>query len=248
MCATGTGVSILMATYNGVSYIAEQLDSIVAQAAADDEIIIVDDGSSDGTLQILGAYASRFPTIRVSPNPRNIGVKATFERLLGLATRDIIFLSDQDDIWIEGRKASMVETLRQDGCVAVLANALILTEEGVGKPFFAPGDDPEVESVWRNFAKNGFIGCCMALRREVLAVALPFPPTISMHDWWIGTCAMTVGQVRYLPAPSLLYRRHSFNQSSSTRRRWRVVMRDRRGNLLALAALLRRHMRFRRPG
>lgn len=246
--ATGTGVSILMATYNGASYIAEQLDSILAQAAAGDEIIIVDDGSSDGTLEILGAYSSRFPAIQVLQNSRNIGVKATFEKLLGLATGEIIFLSDQDDIWVEGRRASMIATLRQDGCVAVLANALVLTEKGIGKLFFASGDDPDVGSLWRNFASNRFIGCCMAVRREVLAVILPFPPTISMHDWWIGTCAMAVGRVRYLPEPSLLYRRHSSNQSSSTRRPWRVVMRDRRGNLLALAALLRRHMRLRHPG
>lgn len=235
-----SGVSILVATYNGAAYVDEQLRSILAQASPTDEIIVVDDGSSDGTLDILERYARRYPALAVYRNPENRGVRGTFERLLGLATREIIFLSDQDDIWVEGRKDWMVRELRRDGCVAVLTNATILTDGGPGGTFFADGHAPDVNSLWRNFVSNRFIGCCMAVRRDVLALALPFPRTISMHDWWIGSCAMTMGKVRYLPAPSLLYRRHGANQSPSTRRGWRVVARDRRGNLLALATLLRR--------
>ena len=112
MSVREAGASILVATYNGAGYITEQLDSILAQAAADDEIIIVDDGSSDETLKILSEYSGKYPSIQVFRNSRNVGVKATFERLLGLATKGIIFLSDQDDIWVEGRRMRMVEALR----------------------------------------------------------------------------------------------------------------------------------------
>jgi glycosyltransferase involved in cell wall biosynthesis len=237
------GVSIVMATYNGAKYIREQLDSILVQASPGDEIIVLDDGSSDDTLAILSDYAARHVSLTALRNEHNLGVRGTFEKLLGLATKDVIFLSDQDDIWVEGRKSQMLDQVRRDGCVAVLANSLIMTEQGIGKPFFDEARAPNLDSVWRNFAKNSFIGCCMAFRREVLAVALPFPATISMHDWWLGTCAMTMGEVRYVAAPSLLYRRHSSNQSSSSRRSWRVVARDRWGNLLALATLWRRRLR-----
>ncbi|WP_052742446.1 glycosyltransferase family 2 protein [Sphingomonas sp. Ag1] len=240
------GVSILVATYNGARYLADQMDSILAQVAPDDEVIVVDDGSSDTTFAMLSDYAARFPCVTALRNDRNMGVRKTFERLLGLSTRNIVFLSDQDDIWIEGRKARMIEALQQGGCVAVLANSLVMTDEGIGRSFFPEGHRPDVGSVARTFVRNPFIGCCMAFRREVLAVALPFPASISMHDWWIGTCAMAIGEVRYVAAPSLLYRRHGANQSSSTRRSWRVVLNDRRGNLLALAALAARLVRLRR--
>lgn len=237
------GVSILMATYNGAAYINEQLRSILAQAAPEDEVIVVDDCSTDETPAILARYVEHFPNVQIVQSPRNAGVRATFETLLGLARRDVILLSDQDDIWMEGRKARMVKALESEGCVAVLANALILTEQGIGRPFFP--SKPNVGSVTSNFTHNNFIGCCMAFRREVLEIALPFPPAISMHDWWLGTCAMAIGKVRYLDTPSLLYRRHGANQSSATRRRWSVVLRDRRGNLLALMALARRLARWR---
>jgi glycosyltransferase involved in cell wall biosynthesis len=244
--APRAGVSILMPTYNGARYLAEQLDSIVAQAAPEDEVIVLDDGSSDATCEIVAGYAERFPFVTALRNERNLGVRGTVEKLLGLATRDVVFLSDQDDIWVEGRKTAMVEALRRDGSTAVLANALVMTERGIERPFFAAPPGPDVRSVLRNYAKNSFIGCCMAFRRDLLAVALPFPPTISMHDWWIGTCAMATGRVTFLPEPSLLYRRHATNQSSSARRPWRVVLKDRRGNLLALAALPARLLRWRR--
>ena len=247
MTAIGNGgVSIIMATFNGARYVDDQLQSILAQATPSDEVIIADDCSTDGTYAILVDYAQRYPTIKVVRNRRNAGVRTTFETLLSLCTREVVFLSDQDDIWTEGRKDRMLDALRHCGYVAVLANAFVMTERGIEGSFFSDARNPNVRSIGSNFFRNNFIGCCMAFRREVLEIALPFPASISMHDWWIGTCAMALGEVRYLAAPSLLYRRHSANQSSGTRRRWSVVLKDRGGNLLALAALLRRVMRWHR--
>lgn len=240
------GVSILIATYNGAKYLAEQMDSILAEVALDDEIVVVDDASSDETFEILLRYAARSPVVTVIRNDKNVGVKKTFERLLGLSTRDIVFLSDQDDVWIAGRRARMIAALEPEGCVAVLTNSLIMTEQGIGRSFFREGVRPNVGSVARNFTRNNFIGCCMAFRREVLAAALPFPATISMHDWWIGSCAIAIGKVCYLEEPSLLYRRHGSNQSPNTRRSLRVVLGDRYGNLRALGSLLARVISLRR--
>lgn len=237
------GVSILVATYNGATYLDEQLRSILEQVTTDDEVIVIDDCSSDDSVAIVARYIDSHANLRLVENDRNVGVKATIEALLRAATREIIFLSDQDDIWVEGRKNRMVETLRHDGCVAVLANALVMTERGVERPFFPVS--PDVRSIFGNFVQNNFIGCCMALRREVLTLALPFPPGISMHDWWLGTAAMALGDVRFLPEPSLLYRRHGSNQSAGRRRAWQVVAKDRGGNLLALAVLVRRLVHLR---
>lgn len=239
------GVSILMASYNGSAFIDEQLQSITAQLSPQDELIVIDDGSSDRTIDIIVDYVRRFENMRLIENPRNLGVRKTFEALIVESRNEIVFLSDQDDVWIDGRKARMVEALHQNNCVAVLSNAVILTEKGVGRNFFPGDQDPDVGSIARNFIRNNFIGCCMAFRRDVATVALPFPRNISMHDWWIGSCAMALGKVCYLAEPTLLYRRHGGNQSAGTRRPWRVVMRDRRGNLLALVTLLGRLLRLR---
>ncbi|RZK33118.1 MAG: glycosyltransferase [Hymenobacter sp.] len=160
------GVSILMATYNGATYLTQQMDSILAEVALGDEIFVVDDASSDETFEILLRYATKFPAVTVIRNDNNIGVKKTFERLLGLSTKDIVFLSDQDDIWIAGRKACMISALESEGCVAVLTNSLIMTEQGIGRSFFPEGARPDVGSVARNFTRNNFIGCCMAFRHR----------------------------------------------------------------------------------
>lgn len=237
-----SGVSIILATYNGAAYLDEQLRSILGQVTADDEVIVMDDCSSDESRTIVARYVETNPNLRLIENSRNKGVKATFEALLAAAMHDVIFLSDQDDIWLEGRKDRMVEALQRGGCVAVLANALVMTERGVERPFFPV--PPNVGSIVGNFVRNNFIGCCMAIRRETLELALPFPRRISMHDWWLGTVAMAVGEVRYVAEPSLLYRRHGSNQSAGTRRAWKAVARDRIGNLLALLVLWRRVRRW----
>ncbi|MBB3693785.1 glycosyltransferase family 2 protein [Sphingomonas sp. BK580] len=235
-----------MATYNGARYLDEQLRSIVAQLGPDDEVIILDDGSSDRTVELLETYASFCPAITVLRNVRNLGVLGTFELLLTACSKDIIFLSDQDDIWLDQRRERMIAALSSPGYSAVLTNALILHESPTNRTFFAPGRSPATNSMWRNFFKNNFIGCCMAFKRDVLTLALPFPPTISMHDWWLGTCAVAIGKVAYISEPSLLYRRHDSNQSAAARRPWRVVMGDRAGNLRAIATLVQRVAMVRR--
>ncbi len=238
-------VSILVATYNGAIYLDDQLRSIVAQASPDDEIIVMDDCSSDDSRAIVARYERNHPNLRLVANDHNIGVRATFETLLRIATKEAVILSDQDDIWIDGRRDQMIEELRRDGCVAVLTNALVLTEHGAERTFFRKEHSPNVHSILKNYIHNNFIGCAMAIRRDVLELALPFPATISMHDWWLGSCAIALGEVRYLRSPSLLYRRHTSNQSAGTRRLWHIVLKDRAGNLLALAALLRRSLDLR---
>lgn len=226
--------------YNGSRFIVEQLESILSQASADDEIIILDDRSSDESYAIVKAMEGRHANLKVLQNARNLGVVKTFEALLPLATKDVIFLSDQDDIWTEGRKAQMLKAMCGHGDVAVLANSCIYVDGERVREFFANGHRPDTSSIAGNFLKNNFIGCCMAFRREVLALALPFPGSISMHDWWLGSCAMATGRVVYCDRPALLYRRHSANLSPDTRRKWLPIIKDRSGNLLALTVLLTR--------
>ena len=239
------GVSIVLALHNGSKFISEQLDSILLQITDRDELIVMDDFSSDNSLEIVEAYRLNWPTLRVIRSERNLGVVKTFEALLGLVQRDVIFLSDQDDIWIEGRLDRMVGELNKKSAVAVLSNSRIYVDGLVRNQFFSEHRPPNVCSVTSNFYRNNFIGCCMAFRRDVLALALPFPKKVSMHDWWIGSCAMVTGSVVYSKEPTLLYRRHSNNLSPDKRRSINSVLRDRLVNAFALISLLVRWWRSR---
>lgn len=239
------GVSIVLALHNGSKFISEQLDSIFSQITDRDELIVMDDFSSDNSLEIVESYRLNWPNLRVFRSERNLGVVRAFEALLGLVQRDVIFLSDQDDIWIEGRLDRMVEELNENSAVAVLSNSRIYVDGSVRNEFFSEKHPPNVDSVIANFYRNNFIGCCMAFRRDVLNLALPFPKEVSMHDWWLGSCAIASGSVVYTKEPMLLYRRHSNNLSPGKRRSIASALRDRWVNAFALIALAARWWRIR---
>jgi glycosyltransferase involved in cell wall biosynthesis len=200
-----------------------------------DELVIVDDGSSDDSIAVLQGLGDI--RIRLHLNERNLGLIRTFERALGLAKGEIVFLADQDDVWLPGRVQAMSAAL--DGADLVVSDCRVV-DHALGElhpSFFArqrsgPG-------LMRNLVRNSFLGCCMALRRELLEFALPFPARLPMHDWWLGLVGQAFGRVVFLPQPLLLYRRHGSNSSTAaqastaswpTRIRWRLRL------LSALAA------------
>lgn len=236
-------VSVCMATYNGARYLEAQLGSILPQLSSDDELVVVDDCSTDATRAILSRLAAADPRVRVLESPRNRGVVRTFEEAIGLARKELIVLSDQDDIWKESKLATVREAFaRSPRACAVLTNAeFFVAERPTGNLFFPEGRGPRL-SVLRQYVRNDFIGCCLAFRRALLPALLPFPRRISMHDWWIGTNALLSGEVVFCPTSQLLYRRHQSNASPSSRRSLPTVARSRLGNLAALAVALGRRL------
>jgi GT2 family glycosyltransferase len=228
-------VSVCMATYNGAAFLRPQLDSILAQLGPDDELLVQDDGSSDETLSIIDAYADA--RIEVMRNESNLGVIGTFERCLARARHDIVFLSDQDDEWLPGKVDAVVGAFADPHVKGVVTNAVIVDGEGnqTSASYFAhrrsgPG-------VVHNLVKNSYLGCCLAIRRDVLEVALPIPRSVRTHDGWIGIIADVMGGVVFLPTPYLRYRRHGGNVSQMTTQFGPVDIIRRR---LALAAHLAR--------
>src|SRR3954447_2023680 len=103
-------VSVCMATYNGSKYVREQIDSILADLGADDEVVVVDDASRDATASLLEGLAD--PRVRVLRSVQNHGYVKTFERAIGEATGEIIMLSDQDDVWPQGRTETLTAALK----------------------------------------------------------------------------------------------------------------------------------------
>src|SRR5438045_2698326 len=96
-------ISVALCTFNGQAFINDQLTSIVTQTRAVDEIIISDDNSSDTTTEIIGRFSEKYSCIILEENKTNIGPIRNFEKAIAACTGDIIFLSDQDDVWDQNK-------------------------------------------------------------------------------------------------------------------------------------------------
>ncbi len=206
-------VSIAMATFNGAGYVQAQLDSFRAQSRQPDELVVCDDGSSDATLEILHRFRQQaaFPTV-IHSNPTTLGYIRNFERALSLCSGDIIFLSDQDDVWFDGKLAAMSAILESDANLQVLVADMVLTDEQLRPTRYTQlGNIIDIGMPETSFVA----GCATALKRGWLDVVVPIPALIGAHDVWIHRLADAMGVRGVLHQPQQFYRRHRDNASMS---------------------------------
>lgn len=223
--------SVAMATYQGMPYLSQQLESILSQMNAEDEIVISDNGSTDGTYEYLLARAKEDTRICLFLYTDIRGAQANFQNALLHCTGDIIFLADQDDIWLPNRAQTIRALFRSDlELLAVQTDASLIDQDGVimEESFFRYRGCGA--GVCKNIWKNTWQGCSMAFRKEILSAAIPFPTRIPMHDMWIGLLCELAGSVIFYPDILLLYRRHDSNVSQLTPARfsrrlaWRLTI------------------------
>lgn len=202
-------ISVCVATYNASRYIREQINSVLIQLNADDEIVVSDDESSDDTLAILDSINDH--RIKILSRNCNLGVIKNFERALYAAKGEVIFLCDQDDVWLPNKVSTCLNYL--DSNLLVVTDCIVVDAElkCLHKSFFALRNSRK--GFIHNLYRNSYIGCCIAFRKELLSYALPIPSKVAMHDIWLGMVAEKYGRVTFLPTPLLLYRRHSENAS-----------------------------------
>lgn len=203
-------ISVCMTTYNGAPHLREQLASILPQLGERDEVVISDDGSTDETLSLISSIGS--PLVKVVEGPRKGSPALNFENALRHCSGDYIFLADQDDKWAGNKVRRMMEALRDADCVVsdcyVTDGQLRVTTPS----FYAlnrtrPG-------LWYNLLRrNGYLGCCMAFKRNVMLRSLPFPKDIPMHDIWIGNVAACRFSVKFIEDRLIYFRRHGSNAS-----------------------------------
>ncbi len=205
-------ISVCMATYNGGKFIREQLESILSQLSSDAEIVVADDGSTDDTLLVVDSLKES--RIRVLPAERHLGVIYNFERALRASKGEIVFLADQDDVWLPGKVEMCLAALNEADLV--MHDAWMLSPSGASDfTWTRTGKLSDIRTyrsgVVANWWKNSFTGCCMAFRRNVLDKALPFPKNLPMHDQWLGLVAEKYFKVSYVNEPLVEYRQHSSN-------------------------------------
>ncbi|MDD2307394.1 MAG: glycosyltransferase [Prolixibacteraceae bacterium] len=215
-------ISVCIATYNGEKYIKDQLDSILCQLSANDEVIISDDGSGDNTTSIIQAYHD--PRIilinrRISLPQKNqypsYLATTNFENALLHATGDIIFLADQDDIW-EKTKVKEILTVFETRKVNLILHDAILKDEQ--KNVLADSYFKIVKSkpgFLKNMIKNSYLGCCMAFDKTILKNSLPFPRHLIAHDMWLGLIAEGTGNVAFIDQKLITYQRHESTATTS---------------------------------
>ena len=214
------GISIVLATYNGSRYLEELLKSLHEQIVPFDEIIVIDDDSSDGTVEILNRMKD--DRYKIYINQENIGVLKSFEKGLKLAKFDLICLCDQDDIWIK-EKLSVLE--REIGSYSLIySDVKIKSEVGSNRkvsfrdmnPLF--GLDTRSELFLESLCFHSFIlGCSVMFKRDVLSNALPLVESNRNHDWWIAINAALAGGVKFFPEALVIYRLHDKNVSIKQR-------------------------------
>ncbi|MBR5135132.1 MAG: glycosyltransferase family 2 protein, partial [Clostridia bacterium] len=220
-------VSVAMATYNGAAYIERQLQSVLSQLQEADELVVSDDGSTDGTRRLLDKWASRDARIKVIDGPKAGAIK-NFEHAVAACVGDWIFLCDQDDEWDADKYGSvMIEA--ENGAMLVMHDARIVDEDGrVLKPSFFATRGTKT-GLLKNLWKNSYIGCCMAFSRRLTDYVLPFPDSIPMHDQWIGLQAERHGNVVLIDRPLMSYRRHGGNVTADEHGSLGTMLKQRAG-------------------
>jgi glycosyltransferase involved in cell wall biosynthesis len=229
-------VSVVMTVYNGHRFLRAQAESILRQLEATDELVVVDDASTDNSVEILQSLNSS--QIKIFQNTENQGVIRSFERGFRLAREEVIFLSDQDDIWLPGKRAAFVAEFESSrSTLVVISDAEVINGEGeiIAKSFMAVRHGFK-GGVFATLCRNRYLGCAMAVRRSLLEVALPIPRGVPMQDMWLGVLGRVGGDVVYLETPYIQYRRHNRNSTPlHSQLRWRNMIRWRLGLLTALS-------------
>jgi glycosyltransferase involved in cell wall biosynthesis len=209
-------VRVLLSTYRGEGFVADQVRSILRQADVGVGLAVRDDGSTDATLDVIRGLARREPRIDVVEAGANLGVIRSFERLLRAHGGGVPYVAfaDQDDVWLERKLAHALERLAAlpESEPALYCTRLTYTDAAL-RPLgnsTLPRRPPCLDNA---LVENVATGCSIVLNRAAadLLCARPWPASIVMHDWWCYLVVGAVGTVVYDPRPAVLYRQHGRN-------------------------------------
>lgn len=200
-------ISVCLASYNGEKYIEKQLESILPQLSYDDEVIISDDGSSDKTIEKIKKIKDKRVKLYIN-NGHNY--TKNFENAIRKAQGDIIFLSDQDDIWKPNKVSEVMKAFKEQNCDFIVTDATVIDENKnvIMKSYF---HDLKIKKGFlNNWLKTRYIGSCMAFKAKILKKALPIPGNTKYiaHDYWFACIAELYYKVYLLKEPLMYYVRH----------------------------------------
>ena len=216
-------VSVAMTTYHGAQYILKQMQSLVLQTRKADEVIICDDCSQDNTSTIIRQFIAdhKLENWHFYENQNNLGFAKNFRKALSFTSGEIVFLCDQDDIWVDNKIETMAGIMENNPAISALACSYRLIDcddhevKQEGKKFYEPAPgSPKLSSVeygpilYYNIAQ----GCAGAYRRRLIDTFCAVDDFGSIpHDWALNLMAHQEHGLYFLKEELLLYRIHSHN-------------------------------------
>jgi len=242
-------ISVCLASYNGEKFIREQVESILSNLNQDDELIICDDASTDSTCSIIESIPD--PRIKLIKNRKNLGHVKNFEKAISLAQGALIFLSDQDDIWVKGKVEKVVEVFQRFNNISLVYHN-IQPVDAFGNdlkanfPVYSEGKRNSWMFLIRQLIKPQIFGCGCCLRRNNIKSLFPFPSSVYAHDHWIAVWAAVNGQVFFLKDKLVKYRQHEYNLSPKKHRTISKILIDR--VKLAMQIIVAIYRRFLQSG
>jgi glycosyltransferase involved in cell wall biosynthesis len=229
-------IFILMSTYNGKDYLAEQLNSIIEQTCKDWQLLIRDDGSTDGTPEIIKSYIRQYPhKIRLLSDPEgHLAASGSFFRLLKDTGADYIMFADQDDVWLPDKIEISLKKMKE-----------MEKKHGIDTPLLVHSDlkvadtqlnvlsgsfwryqhlNPQTSVVFsRLLMQNTVTGCTMLINDTLRRKIVTAQERIIVYDWWIALIAAAFGKIDYVNAPTVLYRQHMQNTVGAKLWGWRYI-------------------------
>ena len=201
-------VSVVMCTYNGERFLREQMDSILAQTYPIHEIIISDDCSTDGTMDILREYAAKHTFIKIHQNARNKGCNQNFHDTFKFVSKetDYIAISDQDDIWFPEKVEKLVQSIEKkkgyDLCFSDIISSPTCshqqTKDYLPLPFTA-------ESL---FFRDNIPGHAVLIKRTFIENLKPWDGMTFYYDWWLAMNAALTDSIIKCEEPLSWHRVH----------------------------------------
>ena len=219
-------ISVSLTTYNGSSYITEQIESIMNQTIKVDEIVICDDCSTDETISILYSYSNKYSNLfKIIQNNKQLGCAKNFEKAIANTSGDFIFIADQDDVWKEDKVEKMIGLLSSANVKGCFSDSSIvdsnleslgishLQVRGFSKALF---DSSKRKSLLHLFLKRVPPAAHdMAITSDVKSIILPFPNLPNCHDTWIGLCLAAINGWICTNEELTFFRQHGNNASNS---------------------------------
>jgi glycosyltransferase involved in cell wall biosynthesis len=224
-------LSIAMATYNGERYIADQLASFATQSRRPDELVVCDDASTDATAEIVRRFSASAPfAVRLEVNDTRLECVGNFARALSLCTGDVLFLSDQDDVWRPDKLEAIEQVLVARPEVGMAFGDMAVVDETLSPLGYTGLDALGFRGALMRLVEQGrafeallrynlISGATMGFRAELRELALPIGEGW-VHDEWIALIVSAVTEVAWIDRPLVLYRQHEGQQIGLRRLGW----------------------------
>ena len=215
-------ISIAFIVYNGVNYMRTQLDSILAQSHQVHEIIVCEDGSTDGTKEIIEEYKNKHPNLFfIHYNNKNLGPTKNIEKAIQACMGDLILLADQDDYWEDNKVETIIKWFEANPTMnGVFTNGSLMNSKGeldnkyslwdvMSFPYKDIKNNNDLK-LYINTVENSVTGATLAIRNNLPFLKQPFPVIkYLVHDRWLAMNLAENNSLGILEEKLIRYRIHS---------------------------------------